>query len=173
METLLSEDPVIPNQKFVLLSFISPEQLKVKNSSLRTFKVRGVFNTYEEAQKYVKNLQDFDNNKFDIFIGEIGKWLPWDDATKTDDEKYNDSQKELSKLMKAYNNSLAKDKSQFEERIQNARDEENNKNKKKKKKKKKKNNSSKNELDLDKLREELKLDKEKLDEVKKLKIDNE
>ena len=134
METLLTEDPVIPNQNFVVLSFLSPE--KIKNSSLRALKIRGVYNTHEEAVKKVIELQKFDNNKFDIFIGNMGKWLPWDDSTKVDDNKYNDQQTELSNLMKAYDDSLAKDRTQFEDRIDKAR--QSNKKKKKKKKKKEK-----------------------------------
>jgi len=67
----LTEDEPIYGQKFVCLSFTEN-----KNTNGKAIKVRGVFGTYEEAIHRCKQLQQVDKD-FDIFIGEVGKWLPF------------------------------------------------------------------------------------------------
>ena len=91
----LDEDDIIQNQRFVCLSFISPEG--VMNTNLRSVKVRGVFATHEEANAHCEKLQKQDKY-FDVFVGECGKWLPWDpDPNSVDDIKYKN--KKLSEVM--------------------------------------------------------------------------
>ena len=52
-------------------------------TSTRGLKVRGVFNTQEEAEIRCKKLREVDPNH-DIFVGPVGMWIPWDpDAYKT------------------------------------------------------------------------------------------
>ena len=62
----LKEDEPIVGQKFVCISFISPEGLR--NTTMRGVKIRGSFDTYEEAQKHAKHLQELDPT-FHMFIG--------------------------------------------------------------------------------------------------------
>jgi hypothetical protein len=99
----LTEDPVLSGQKFVCLSFILPENLKKQDGSsydVRGIKVRGVFDSMEEAQKRCEIIRKFDSN-FHVFVGEVGKWLPWNDNPENaKDEDY--ANKELNKLMKDY-----------------------------------------------------------------------
>ena len=71
----LTEDKPIVNQKFVCLSFLSPEG--ISNCKIRGLKIRGVYDTYEDATKEAKELRDMDKH-FHVFVGEVGKWLPWD-----------------------------------------------------------------------------------------------
>ena len=102
----LKEDDSIPNQKFVCLSFVSPEG--VKNCTLRGLKVRGVFGTKEEADKRAEDLQKMDPD-FDVFVGEVGKWLPWDpDPNSVTDQVY--QEKGLNDLVKGYKENLEKTK---------------------------------------------------------------
>lgn len=52
-------------------------------TSTRGIKVRGVFNTQEEAELRCKKLREMDPNH-DIFVGPVGVWIPFDpDAYKT------------------------------------------------------------------------------------------
>lgn len=91
----LDEDKSIPNQKWVLMSFISPEG--IMNCKIRGVKVRGVFATEDEAKAACEKLKKTDKY-FDVFMGEMGKWLPWDPTTKQVSEvKFRN--KKLSKLM--------------------------------------------------------------------------
>lgn len=102
----LDEDPVIPSQQWLCISYLSPEGLK--NCKVRGVKVRGVYATYEEATARAKQLQEFDPN-FDIFVGEVGKWMAWnpDPATSGNQEYANEK---LNDLMKSYKTQLEKSK---------------------------------------------------------------
>lgn len=96
----LTEDKPLTNQKFVCLSFLSPEG--ISNCKIRGLKVRGVYETYDEATERAKSLRDTDKH-FHVFVGEVGKWLPWDpepDSKQVKDAEY--AENELNKLMKAY-----------------------------------------------------------------------
>lgn len=116
---LLSEDKEIPTQKYVCISFLSPEG--VKNCSIRGLKVRGSFSTYEEATAHAKQLQDIDKD-FHVFVGEVGKWLPWDPEPNTaGDQVYREN--ELNNLMHAYKENLQKAKTMEAERKSEMLDE--------------------------------------------------
>ena len=96
----LTEDKPIVNQKFVCLSFLSPEG--ISNCKIRGLKVRGVYDTYEDATERAKELRDMDKH-FHVFVGEVGKWLPWDpepDSKNVKDAEY--AETELNNLMKSY-----------------------------------------------------------------------
>lgn len=94
----LEEDVPLRNQKFCCFSFLSPEG--IKNCSIRGLKIRGSYNTYEEAKKRAEQLQKMDPD-FHVFVGEVGKWLPWDpDPNSVEDNVYRE--KELNDLMKEY-----------------------------------------------------------------------
>ena len=48
-------------------------------TSVRGIKVRGVYNSYDEAEKRAKMLQQLDRS-FHVFVAQVGYWLPWDPA---------------------------------------------------------------------------------------------
>ena len=77
-------------------------------TNVRGVKVRGVFSTYEEAEKKAKVLQTRDRS-FHVFVGSVGYWLPWDPcADHIDNEEYLET--ELNTLMKEYKeNEIRKD----------------------------------------------------------------
>ena len=108
----LKEDKPIPGQLWVCISFLSPEG--IKNCSVRGLKIRGVFGTRQEADERAKELQEYDPD-FHVFVGEMGKWLPWDpDPNDIEDQVY--QEKELNDLMKGYKDNLSKAKKVQEER---------------------------------------------------------
>lgn len=93
------------------------EEFHAKNdfmTTMRGVKVRGVYSTPKEAEMRGKKLQQNDKY-FNIFIGEVGKWLPWDPAPhKVQEQEYAEDQ--LNTLMKKYKeNEDSKDRF-FEER---------------------------------------------------------
>ena len=77
-------------------------------TNVRGVKVRGVFSTYEEAEKKAKILQTRDRS-FHVFVGSVGYWLPWDPcADHIENEEYLET--ELNTLMKEYKeNEIRKD----------------------------------------------------------------
>jgi len=69
-------------------------------TNIRGLKVRGTYNTKEEAEKRAKALQTQDSD-FHVFVGQVGYWLPWDPcADKVQDEHYINSQ--LNEMMEKY-----------------------------------------------------------------------
>jgi hypothetical protein len=96
----LTEDTIVPEgQKFVCISFLSDPENK---TTLGGIKIRGVFSTLEAASDHAKNLQNIDKY-FNVFVGEVGKWLPYDPAPTSDkagSPEY--AQEQLNNLMKGY-----------------------------------------------------------------------
>lgn len=118
---ILNEDPLIEGQKWVCISFISPEEAKVK-TKINALKIRGVYDTYEEAEKRCQFLREIDPS-FNIFVGEVGKWLPWNpdpyDEKYVKDRKY--AEEQLQKLMDGYKDNQEKAKMYQEFRKQQAK----------------------------------------------------
>ena len=84
-------------------------------TSVRGLKVRGVFNSQEEAENKCKALRKQDPNH-DIFVGPVGIWIPWDpDAYKTGKVEF--LEEELNQLHheKLKNETLAKE--EFDKRV--------------------------------------------------------
>lgn len=94
------------------------EEFFAKNefrTSIRGLKVRGVTGTHGEAVAMSKKLQRSDTIH-NIFLGEVGKWLPWDPKPhQVADQEYAEDQ--LNTLMKRYkDNEEARDKFVSEQR---------------------------------------------------------
>lgn len=100
----LTEDQPLPNQKFMCISFLKPSNIddksKVGNLTVSGVKVRGCYETLEEAKARADFLQRCDQYH-NIYIGEVGKWCPFEDnPEKAKDSEY--MNKDLNKLMKTY-----------------------------------------------------------------------
>lgn len=96
----LTVDTLLPSdQKFVCLSFLTDKENKLTLSGI---KIRGVFENYEMACDHAKKLQTVDPY-FNVFVGEMGKWLPFDpnpDSKAVRDSEYANEQ--LNSMMKSY-----------------------------------------------------------------------
>lgn len=69
-------------------------------TTVRGLKIRGAYSTREEAESRAKKLQKMDADH-NIFVGQVGKWLPWDPAPSAiPDQEYAEDQ--LNTLMKKY-----------------------------------------------------------------------
>lgn len=69
-------------------------------TSVRGLKVRGVYDTRREAEVRAKVLQRQDQS-FDVFVGQLGYWLPWDPSTNNvEDQEYLNN--DLNTLVKEY-----------------------------------------------------------------------
>jgi hypothetical protein len=69
-------------------------------TTVQGLKVRGVYDTYNEAAARAKTLQKLDPS-FNVYVGQIGFWLPWDpEPHDVADQEYADDQ--LNTLMKKY-----------------------------------------------------------------------
>lgn len=90
------------------------EKLYGNNTSVRGFKVRGVYNTQDEAKARAEEIRNKDPN-FHVFMGEVGKWLPFNplNINEVDSEYYN---KQLNDLIKENREARKVDAVEFEER---------------------------------------------------------
>lgn len=160
----LTEDSEIANQKFVVLSILSPAFHKSPEyAHIRGIKVRGTYGSYEEAQRRADFLQKTDQ-KHNVFIGEVGKWLPFDDEPdKAIDSTY--SEKKLNNLMKAYMENQANAKELYETRKNDLMSQAFNKEEVKDKKDKKKKKKSVKKEETETLTQEV--DLEKIDDTLK------
>jgi len=94
-------------------------------TSVRGVKVRGVYDSYREAEVRSKVLQRNDS-RFDVFIGQVGYWLPWHpDINRIQDQEYMNN--DLNLLMKEYKKNEEKRDLFYEEqtkaRVKEARDQ--------------------------------------------------
>jgi hypothetical protein len=110
----LTEDSLLPSdQKYVCLSFLTDTENK---TTLSGIKIRGVFETYDSACAHAKKLQSIDP-AFNVFVGETGKWLPFDpnpDSKAVKDSEYANDQ--LNSMMKSYMENQEKAKVYHEQR---------------------------------------------------------
>jgi len=84
-------------------------------TSVRGIKIRGSFNTQEEAEMRCKKLREADPNH-DIFVGPVGSWMPWDpDAYKTGRVEF--MEEELNQLHQEKVKNEAKAREEFENRV--------------------------------------------------------
>lgn len=112
----LDEDSPISGQKFFMASFVSPKGNQ--KSDIVGFKVKAVTSTYEEAEKRTEMLKMVDDN-FDIFIGPIGKWCPFNpNPDKIMDEKHQLDQ--LNELVGGQREQQVKSKEYFNQRKRDA-----------------------------------------------------
>jgi len=109
---LTSDTDLLPQgQQFVCLSFLTDKE---NNKTLTGLKVRGVYGTYEEACEQCKRLQQVDPY-FNVYVGEMGKWLPYDPSPEQVKESEYANQ-ELNNMMKSYVENQEKAKLYHEQR---------------------------------------------------------
>lgn len=110
----LYEDPAVPNQKFVCISILTPKNFKDPKETMSTLKVRGSYDSFEEASKRGEFLRNIDPH-INVYVGEVGKWLPFDDdPEKAKQQEYQN--KQLNNLMKGYLENQEKAKEFHEQR---------------------------------------------------------
>jgi hypothetical protein len=89
-------------------------------TNVRGIKVRGSYNTQQEAEMRAKMLREFDPNH-DVYVGQVGMWMPFDpDAYKTGNVQY--LEKELNELMHEKNKNDESAKEEFNNRIKESKE---------------------------------------------------
>lgn len=115
----LEEDAPLGGQKFVCLSIVSPAY--DQKCDVSGFKVRGVYETEEEARKRASYLQKIDP-LFNIYISKVGVWLPvCDNPEKVEDSEYQNEQ--LNSIVKGYKENQQKQKEVFEDHKRQQKEE--------------------------------------------------
>jgi len=84
-------------------------------TSIRGIKVRGCYDSLKEAQARSEVLKRRDNNKFNIFIAQVGCWCPWaPNPSELEDQEYAETQ--LNTMVKQYKTNVAQRESYYEQR---------------------------------------------------------
>jgi hypothetical protein len=112
MASLEQDYTTVPGQLYACLSVIGPEAPQ-KNDKFG-IKIRGCFNSREEAANHAKRLQKEDAT-FDIYVVDMYKWLlipP--DVDKIEDVHY--TNEKLEEIMSGYKENQAMAAKMFEER---------------------------------------------------------
>lgn len=112
MASLEQDYTTVPGQLYACLSVIGP-QAPQKNDKFG-IKIRGCFNTRDEAASHAKRLQKEDAT-FDIYVVDMYKWLlipP--DVDKIEDVHY--TNEKLEQIMTGYRENQAMAAKMFEER---------------------------------------------------------
>lgn len=89
IDYLKPDEKRFPGQNYALISVVSPDS----NQKSKTcgVKIKGVFETEEIAKMEAKRLMQLDQT-FDIFLVEVGKWLPIPpDKNMIENQEYQDS----------------------------------------------------------------------------------
>lgn len=124
MTDYLDNDEPINGQKYVCLSILTNRSIKDVSSgeviksdnNAKGIKIRGVYNTMEEAKSRCEQIRQFDK-VFNVFVGEVGSWLPWDDDPEAAEEAVYAEEK-LNQLMKSFKEQQIKAKEFHEIRKQ-------------------------------------------------------
>jgi hypothetical protein len=92
-------------------------ELNKFQTSIRGLKIRGCYDSVQEAQKRAENLKKRDPY-FDVYVAEVGCWVPWDPHPQgVEQQEYTEDT--LNTLMKQYKDNVDQGKIAYEERKQN------------------------------------------------------
>ena len=131
---VLSKESVTDDYKTFMDKYMDSLELEFnkKNdfqTNTRGLKIRGVYPSQEEAEKRAKLLRENDPH-FDVFVGPVGVWMPWDpDAYRTG--KVDHLEAQLNELMDNKQKNEASAKEYFDQRVKETKRKAHEENKKK------------------------------------------
>lgn len=120
-------DPEIQDQKWCCISFVMPENIKDPETELvdnkfvnkmRMLKIRGSFPTQELAEKYAIKLRDEVEPWVNVYITQVGHWIPfYDDDKYCQDVVYKENA--LNELMQLHKENIEKSRKYIQEKAKN------------------------------------------------------
>jgi hypothetical protein len=114
-------DPKEMNEQYTFYKSVNNEELEQSYhrdnnfvTSMRGIKVRGTFDTLDEAKNRSEFLKKIDS-KFNIYIAQVGCWCPWSPNPEClENQEYSETQ--LNTLMKEYKKNMDDKDVIFEDR---------------------------------------------------------
>jgi len=104
------------SDRFVVFSYASPESSQRCNIS--AIKVRGCFETEENAKAHAKTLQAYDPN-FDVWVMSMWKWCPFPPSYDNTEMSYEQQSEKLQELMTHINEEKSGRNQEFIDRMEN------------------------------------------------------
>ena len=90
-------------------------------TNIRGIKVRGVYESLQEAQARCQQLRQIDNDKFNIYISEMGTWCPWSpNPSEIKDQEF--AIDSLNTMMKDYEQNVSSKNEEFNARKKDLQD---------------------------------------------------
>ena len=115
MEDYLDEDTIhVAGQKFAIISIVHSQ-----TESFSAIKIKGVFETFDEANNWIKNriMKINSETMYDTYVVDLYKWLMIPPPTN-DIENQNYANQQLNLMMKAHKEEQTLAQQVFEERKQ-------------------------------------------------------
>jgi hypothetical protein len=103
----------IPDQRYVLVSFVAPEARQA--SDLSGFRVYGAFATMEEARAHAARVNAVDP-AFDVYVAEMYRWCAWHPDPQLIQDKVH-SDKQLDTLLREYRAQQEAAREMFDKRV--------------------------------------------------------
>jgi hypothetical protein len=118
----LDEDPIIPSQQFVVLSYAFSEQKDRNGNNIPLLKIRGSYRTLEECDKRIKTLDNVSKDPQGIALmkAEVGKWLglySYEELQKNSDVDLEYKSEFLNEAMKGLRDSERLSNEKFFDRV--------------------------------------------------------
>jgi hypothetical protein len=110
-ENVEKDTSTVHGQNYALISIVSPNS--TQKSDNHCLKIKGVFNTIEEANKHAEMLQKIDST-FDIYVVEMYSWLLIPPDPELLEQVHVDTK--LNEIIAGHRDSQLKSKMYFEER---------------------------------------------------------
>ncbi len=111
---IMHKDPPIQGQTYFCMSVVGPNNSRQK-ADAPWFKIRYVGKDLEDTERVAKHLRDTDN-AFDVYIAEVGSWLPFvDSPDKVPVAKYTNEQ--LDKLIHEHRRIQQENETMFANRV--------------------------------------------------------
>lgn len=121
MADFLDEDSQVYKQKYAVFSYTvpgaDPKGKRREGGNFPMFKIRGSYETIEECEKRIKDLQKADKY-FHMFIVEVGKWgcLMSEEELRNQDVDAKYQNEAMNELVKGYKENKDKNDIEFEKR---------------------------------------------------------
>jgi hypothetical protein len=117
-------DPILPpGQHWILMSWVAPKGTRQRSKTVAV-KIRGVFDTWQEADNWAKDKLHPKDPDFDIHIVKMGEWIVVPPPSYIEDQihmKY--QQPVLDKIMDGHYKSVDEGRRKLETRMSKARED--------------------------------------------------
>lgn len=88
--TDITPDPPRGSVNWCTISFLTPQKIEsLANIQVTAFKLHNGYNTEEIARQDADEIRNSDD-RYDVFVLQLGKIYPWDDSTRTESVDYKD-----------------------------------------------------------------------------------
>lgn len=101
-------------QLYFVVTFATSKN--VSSCKVQAFKIRGVYPVIEEANAAAESFRDMDGNKFNVFVGSLGKWTEFDPDPKTITNQVHTDER-LNTMMKGYMDNAEKTQKVHQDRM--------------------------------------------------------